>query len=196
MAKKISPRQKLIDSAFTLAAGQPWHQISLGNIADHAGVPLIDAIHEFRDKNAILDAAIADVNEHALAECNTFTEDDTIRDRLFALLMARLDAMEPYKAGGANVLRGVTSDPVTFLFRLPRIMTAMAKMLEAAGVDSSGLCGALRTKGLALVFVSTVRVWLTDDSADLAPTMAELDKNLGRADMMARQFWPPSKSTE
>ena len=35
--------------------------------------------------------------------------------------------------------------------------------LEAAGIDSTGPAGTLRTRGLALVWLATLRAWLADD---------------------------------
>jgi len=196
MAKKSTRRQKLIISTFVLAEERPWRTIALADIAGRSGVSLVEVMKEFRDKNAIIDAAIQEVTEKAIIECGTFTDEDSVRDRLFALLMARLDAMEPYRRGGKKILRSMACDPISAAFRMPSILTAMAQMLESAGVDSSGLCGALRTKGLMLVFADTTRIWLADESEDLAATMAALDKNLARADMIARQFWAGKKSTE
>jgi len=189
MARKDTTHRKLIAAAFGLAATTPWRDVSMASIADHAGIPLMEALASFTDKNAILDEAIADVSVKAMAECTAFTEDDTVRDRLFALLMARFDAMAPYRDGAANIARGVVCDPVALICRIPHAMAAMAQMLEAAGVDSSGLIGAIRTKGLALVFANSVRVWLGDETEDLGATMAALDRYLGRADMLARQFY-------
>mgnify|MGYP002633490710 CR=1 FL=1 len=188
MAKKDTTHRTLIETAFGLAATMPWRDVNMASIADHAGIPLVEALASYPDKNAILDAAIADVSVKAMAECAAFTEDDTVRDRLFALLMARFDAMAPYRDGAASIARGVACDPVALIFRIPHAMAAMAQMLEAAGVDSSGLIGAIRTKGLTLIFASSVRVWLDDETEDLGPTMAALDRYLGRADMLARQL--------
>jgi hypothetical protein len=40
-------------------------------------------------------------------------------------------------------------------------------------------------RALGLAYVRTVRVWLEDDSPDLARTMAELDRNLRRIERVA-----------
>jgi len=40
----------------------------------------------------------------------------------------------------------------------------------------------LRSKGLLAIWLATLKVWLEDDSPDLAPTMAALDRNLRRAE--------------
>jgi hypothetical protein len=53
----------------------------------------------------------------------------------------------------------------------------MGWMLEAAGIDSSGIAGALRVRGLAFVWGAAFRVWL-EDGEDQSKTMAELDRRL------------------
>ncbi len=64
----------------------------------------------------------------------------------------------------------------------------MAAMLEAAGIASGGLAGALRTKGLAAIYLATLRDWFGDDTADKAKTMAALDARLRRAESCVRWF--------
>lgn len=49
--------------------------------------------------------------------------------------------------------------------------------------------GILKTKGLSLVYLNTVRVWLRDETPDLSKTMAALDKNLQRADQAAAMIF-------
>ena len=53
-------------------------------------------------------------------------------------------------------------------------------------LSAGGLRGALRIKALGLVYLATLRVWLRDDSPDMAPTMAALDRHLRRLDGLAR----------
>ena len=43
----------------------------------------------------------------------------------------------------------------------------------------------LRAKGLTAIYASAMVVWLRDDSPDLGPTMAHLDKSLRRAERLA-----------
>jgi hypothetical protein len=64
----------------------------------------------------------------------------------------------------------------------------MARMLEAAELGSSGAAGTARAIGLAGVWLATLRAWKTDDTVDLGPTMAALDRALDRAEQAARSL--------
>jgi ubiquinone biosynthesis protein COQ9 len=57
----------------------------------------------------------------------------------------------------------------------------MAWMLDAAGIESGGLRGALRVRGLCAIWLWTMRAWQADASPDLSATMAALDNALTRA---------------
>ncbi len=61
----------------------------------------------------------------------------------------------------------------------------MSWSLEAAGVGSTGLAGRIRAKGLAAIYLSTLWVWLRDDSPDHGRTLAHLDTSLRRAERLA-----------
>jgi hypothetical protein len=54
----------------------------------------------------------------------------------------------------------------------------MAWMLEASGVSCAGWRGLARTHLLTGIYLSVLRVWLDDDSADAMKTMAALDRRL------------------
>jgi hypothetical protein len=58
-------------------------------------------------------------------------------------------------------------------------------MLEAAGIATAGLGGALSTQGMVAVWLYTLRAWDKDDTADLSATMAALDRALSRAEQAA-----------
>jgi hypothetical protein len=114
-----------------------------------------------------------------------WAEEDTPRDRLFDVLMRRFDALGPYKPGVAAVLSDLSRDPPSAACSAPQLMRSMTWMLEAAGIASHGIAGCLRVQGLALLWLATLRVWLGDDSPDLARTMAALDARLRRAEQCA-----------
>ncbi len=181
----------LIDAALGLAAEQGWRTVTLPQVAAAAGVSLADAHATFPSKTALLNAFIARIDRQMLSgEAPDMGE--SVRDRLFDVIMRRLDALEPHKEAIAAIAEDLPSDPLTALAVLPAFGNAMAWILETVGLSASGLSGAVRIKGLALIYLTTLRTWLEDDTADAARTMATLDRSLRRTEMVIRSMpsWP------
>ena len=108
-----------------------------------------------------------------------------MRDRLFDLLMRRIDALQAHRAGVLALLRALPADPPTALLLALATRRSMRWMLEAAGIPTRGIHGELRVKGLVAVWLWTIRAWRADDNEDLAATMAALDAALRRAEQAA-----------
>ena len=118
--------------------------------------------------------------------------DATMRDRLFEVLMHRFDLLSPYKPGLRGLAREARRGRLDVLGMACRLPRSLAWMLEASGISASGLKGMVRIKLLGLAYLATVRVWLEDDSADLAKTMAALDRALKRAEPFMRLHAAPA----
>lgn len=191
MVKKADLPRHLIETALKLAAERGWAALSLTEIAEAADLPLSKVYEVFTSKQAILEAFARQIDGQVLAEEETDAGDDSARDRLFDVMMRRFDALQPYKAGLGNLLYDQGRDPLAALCGIRQLMRSMALMLEAARIPSDGLRGALRTKGLAAIYLATLRVWLRDDSADMAKTMATLDGYLRRIEAFAGRLQRP-----
>jgi AcrR family transcriptional regulator len=113
---------------------------------------------------------------------------NTPRDRVFDVLMRRIDALQPHRAGILRLLDDLRRDPLLGLVLLASLPRSMAWMLEAAGLGAGGLAGLARAKGLTAVWLATLRAWVDDESVDLGPTMAALDRALDRAEQVARML--------
>ncbi len=177
--------RRIISAALKLSAAKGWRSLSLACIADEAGVGLAELHRAFASKTAIFSGFLDTIDAKVLAG-GKGDADEEPRDRLFDVLMRRFDALDPHKAAIAAILPETLFDPAAASVLAPRLIRSMAWMLEAAGLSSAGLGGRLRAKGLALVYMNALRVWLGDDSPDMAKTMAALDKGLKRAEGLAR----------
>lgn len=163
-----------------LAAERPWSEIPLADIAAASGTTLIELYRVFPSKPAILAALARQADAAVLGQ--PVDLGDLPRDRLFDALMRRFDALRPSRPALKRIageLGRLRLDALPALAALPR---SMAWMLEAAGIPASGLRGALRARVLGFAYLSTFRTFLEDDSADLARTMAALDRALRRAE--------------
>jgi AcrR family transcriptional regulator len=173
-------RDRAIDAALKLAAGQGWRKTTLTAIAREAGVPLGALRVAFPSKPAIVDGLIQRVDQAALAAGPA--EGSSARDRLFDVLMRRFDALDSHRGGVKAIVADLARDPLSALCHGPRLFDSMAWMLEAAGIGSSGPVGLLRTEGLCWVYLYALRAWLADDSTDRTHTMAALDRGLRQAE--------------
>lgn len=180
----VDVEDRLIDAALTLAARQGWRNTSLGEIAAEAGLRLDEAYAIHASKAGILHAFRRRIDRAALAGAPGEAAEPP-RDRLFDILMRRFDALQPHKPALGVILRDGLGDPLALL-GAPALLRSMAWMLDAAGISAAGWRGRVRVPVLAGLYLSVLRVFLDDDSADLTATMAALDRRLRHAESLWR----------
>lgn len=180
--------EDLVAATFRLAAERGWRALRLDDIAEATGTPPVELRRRFPCKASVLVACARQIEQQAAAEPPAFEPEDTVRDRLFELLMQRLDLLAPHKEGVARVLRDLPGDPLGAAFAGPDVLRLMARILDQAGVPAAGPAGCLRAKGLAAIWFATLGDWVRDDSPDNARTMAALDAHLRRAEPFARML--------
>jgi AcrR family transcriptional regulator len=90
----------LLEQAFTLIAEQGWRDFSLTALAKRAGVPLSKVYAAFPTRAAVLPALGRRLDE-AMLDLDPAEEFAGMspRERVFELVMRRLDAMAPFRAG-------------------------------------------------------------------------------------------------
>ncbi|MFA7638924.1 MAG: TetR family transcriptional regulator [Parvibaculum sp.] len=181
MAPRTNPEEKIIKAALKLAAKQGWRGLALADIAAAAKVTLATLSTHFPSRTAILIAYGRGIDAKVLdAVAAEEMDGESARDRLFDVLMMRFDAMAADKEALKRITADLRRDPIASAPLMRPALQSMGWMLEAAGIDSSGLAGAARVRGLALVWGSAFRIWL-EDNEDQSKTMAELDRRLGDA---------------
>ena len=173
-----SDSDKIIDAALICIARQGWRRLSLADIAAEAGLPILRVYRLFSSKPAILCGFFRRIDEAVLAIPPEGEPDERPRDRVFDLLMRRFDALQPYRAALDVLARELPTDPLAALAAAAGLLRSMRWMLEAAGISGEGLGGAVAVKLTAAAYLATSRVWRRDESPDLAPTMAALDRRL------------------
>jgi AcrR family transcriptional regulator len=169
---------RLVNAALRVIADRGWRHLSMAAIAAEAGLPILTLYRTFPSKPAILCAFARRIDEAVLATPLDAEPDERPRDRVFDLLMRRFDALRPHRDALAVLGRELPGDPVAALALGAALLRSMAWMLEAADISTRGLRGAIAVKLTAGAYVAVLRVWLRDDTPDLAPTMAALDRRL------------------
>ena len=184
MAKKSEP--DLVRLAFELVAQRGWRRFSFTELARRAGRPLAKVYAELPDRSAVLralgrrlDGQMFDLD---LAELDGMTP----RERVFELVMRRLDAMAPYKDGLRTIAREVPRDPALLASACCNVDRLSRRLLDAAETDDAPAVAAVARRVMGAIYIRTFNIWLDDDTPDMARTLAEFDRRLQQAESAAR----------
>jgi ubiquinone biosynthesis protein COQ9 len=177
-----------IDAMMTLVGQLGWRDVTLSDIAAEAGMNLAELHQIARSKPGLLGAFVTRTDQALLKNGAVDTASEPVKDRLFDVVMQRLDLLQPWRDAIKAIARDIPFDPLTAICLGKNRRTSMIWMLEMTGVSASGLKGKMRIAGLDLILLSTMRVWLKDESADLSVTMAHLDRQLSRADRLVQSL--------
>jgi len=185
-----APQQETaLDAFLGLVAERGYASVSLRDVATAAGLGFAELYGLFPDKLALVKAFLRRIDREVLAgTASELDPEETARDRLFDVMMRRYDALKPHRAVVASIRRAAARDPVLALSLAPLARRSMALMLEAAGLPTDGLAGAVRQNGLMAIHGTVSRVFDRDESADLGKTMAALDGRLKSAERWAQVF--------
>ncbi|HYZ32060.1 MAG TPA: TetR family transcriptional regulator [Crenalkalicoccus sp.] len=191
MSASADPDARLVAGLWRVVAAHGWYGLTLRRVAGAAGLPM-EWVRQRSPTPLDLLRLHVEVIDRAVLRGTVAGQGESPRDRIFDVLMRRLDAMQPHRPGLVRFLDELRGDPPIALFVLGLLPRSMAWMLEAAELDTTGLAGVARIQGLVAVWLATLRAWLADDSPDLGATMAALDRALDRAEQVARSIGLPA----
>jgi AcrR family transcriptional regulator len=178
-------RDKAIAALMALLAERSFEQVGLAEVAGRAGMKLSQLRAEFGSTLAILGAHIKEIDRTVLAGGDVDMAEEPARERLFDVLMRRLEAYAPYKDAVRSIMCSARRSPGLAFALNAMAVRSQRWMLEAAGIGASGPRGALRAQGAALMFARVLSVWIDDEEEGLDRTMAALDRGLSSAERWA-----------
>jgi ubiquinone biosynthesis protein COQ9 len=190
MADDPSINDKILDAALRLAASRRWTEITLRDIAGEAGLSLAALNEAVPSRAAILALLNRRIDQRMLAALDNDPVSGDAHDRIFEVLMRRLEVMSPYRAAVASII----ADPATLLDDPPEIASSLGRslgwVLAAAGLEDSGGREIIKRLGLAAVYRRVLGVWVEDDDPGLARTMAALDRALRDGETWLKRLAP------
>lgn len=177
-----------VDVYMALVAREGFDSVTMRAVAEASGLTLTQLRQRFDGPMALLEAFSQRIDAEVLDAIPAELMEDPPRERLFDVLMMRLDILQPYKPALREMMRAVERDPIGLAALLPLSARAQWWMMAGARVDAQGGRGALQAHGLALIFARTLRVWVDDDDPGLARTMAELDRRMREGERWMRRL--------
>src|SRR5262245_51806018 len=131
-----SNREKIIDALMELLATERIGNIGFGAIARRTGLSLADCRAEFPSIMAALVAFTKEIERKVLAGGDADTAEEPPRERLFDVLMRRLEALAPYKAAIRSLARSAACDPALAFALNGLTVGSMQWMLTAADISA------------------------------------------------------------
>ena len=173
------------DAAWTLLATDPIDEIDIDSVADMAGVDEGLAVALAGNVQYLVLAKMTQLDRQSLRETYDDIQDAgevSIRESIMESLLHWFETYKPFRSQIHQLNRSARSHPELALRLLSNLEAMIRRTLVLSGDPALGLRGVARVKGVTGVFLATARVWMTDDSNDLAATMKELDRRMSQGE--------------
>jgi hypothetical protein len=188
MEAAMANRDKIIESFLVLLTERRIEHIGFAEIAAGANASLKDLRGEFSSTLEILAAFMRETDRQVLAEIDPELAEESARERLFDVLMRRIEILRPHRAAIRSLAHSARRDPALALALNGLSLRSQQWMLAAAGINSAGLSGHMRAQGLVVVMARTMNIWFEDDDPGMARTMAALDRELANGERILNLF--------
>ena len=178
----------LADEAWQQLGSRPLADLTLAEIAAHAEIDAGLAVAVAGDPQQLVLGKMVALDDQAVLESFADIEDAgaiPIREKILEALMHRFEVYAPYRVQIQALNRAARGRPDLALALGLGLQSVTRRMLAMAGDHCDGWRGLMRVKGVVGVVMVVARVWMKDDSPDLAPTMKELDRRLQQAEEWA-----------
>jgi AcrR family transcriptional regulator len=169
---------RIRQAAFALAERIDWHEIGMAAIASQAGLSLSQLMRQAPSKSFILEDFARDIDEAMLLVFERYPAEGDAHDRLFDVILKRLEILQPYRAVIASVIKRPSADGVEAVRHLQSLSDSIGWMASAARVEQEPAWQSLGRLGLMRGYLRVLSVWAKEDDPGLARTMAALDRSL------------------
>jgi ubiquinone biosynthesis protein COQ9 len=184
-------REKIVNTALTLAERRSWEALRLHDVALELGITLPDIHRYFREKEELVDAwfdradqaMLTDATDPALLIVSS-------RERIKRLMLTWLGTLAAHRRVTRQMILnklepGHLHYQVGGLFRVSRTVQWLR---EAARRDAVLPRRAFEETALTGIYLATFTYWMWDDSSDSSATSAFLDKMLAGAERVESAF--------
>src|SRR5471030_2142974 len=104
-------REKAVNVLMALLSEHSLAQIGLAEVAGRAGIKLSQLRAEFCSTLAILAAHVKSIDRIVLDGGDADMAEEPVRERMFDVLMRRLETLAPYKEAVRSLLRSTRRNP-------------------------------------------------------------------------------------
>ena len=147
-AEKLRIRQ----AAFALAERKSWHEITMAAIAQQSGLSIAAVMRNVASKAAILRDFSRDIDGAMLLVFEKYPPEGEAHDRLFDVIIKRLEIMQPYRPVIGSVLTRRIGDPGEAAIMLQSVTITVGWIAAAAKVEEEPAWQSLGRVGLGRAY--------------------------------------------
>jgi len=181
-------KEKILKTFLELLSEHPYEDVSLPRIAETAKVKLSEMRAAYASKLKLVAAFAEKIDTEVLDGRDEELGDQPPRDRLFDVLMTRIDALGEHKEAVRALHEAARRDPALALDFNRLEVRSQKWMLIAAGIDVSGVKATIVAQALSVAFARVVSVWLDEADEGMPRTMARLDRELDKGSSFMKRL--------
>jgi len=171
-----STADRVLDTYLALVSQYPLTQVSMRMVAEATDIPLSKLRATFASEERLLEAFAARIDGAMLDRVAEQPHADSARARVMTAILARFEALIPYKRAISSLLAGAAADPATALFFGQVSIEEHRWTLIAADLNHRGQRARNLAEAISLAFVTAAGTWLGEEDVALPLTRAALDR--------------------
>ena len=180
-------RAKIAQQTLQLLTTNEWQSISIDIICKKLKLSKKKIPRNIKNKNDLLKNINQYIDDLMIVEIKS-VEKSTTSDMVFEILMLRFDLLNRYRFSILKIFNFFKSNPNKFIVLIPSFIESIEMMAKFSNIETRGMIGIVKLKGLLIIYFSTFLTWIKDESPSLDKTMTILDNYLKGTENVLKLF--------
>ena len=172
---------KIAEEMLKLLKNNSFKFITVELILKKLRLPKKKIPNNIRNKNDLLKNLNNYFDNQILAKISSIEKSHS-RDMMFEILMIRFDLLNRYRNSVIKIFNFLKKNPKNFISLIPGFVKSVDMMARSSNINTKGIIGRIKLKGLIIIYFSSFITWVKDESSSLDKTMKVLDNYLKKAE--------------
>ena len=174
---------KIAQQTLKLLKTHEWKSISINMICDTLKLNKKKISSNIKSKKDLLKHINQYFDDLILVKIKS-VEKSTPKDMIFEIFMLRFDLLNCYRSSIEKIFKAFKYNPKNFIILIPSFINSIEIMAKSSNIETKGIVGTMKVKGLMVIYFSTFLTWVKDESISLDKTMTALDRYIEKAEQI------------
>ena len=176
-----SLQAKIAEKTLHLLRTNEWESISIEMICRKLKLSKKKIPSDINNKNDLIKNINKYIDDLIIVKIKSI-EQSSPQDMIFEIFMLRFDLLNRYRFSIMKIFKVFKKNPEYFIIFLPFFITSIEMMAKSSNIETKGIVGTMKVKGLMVIYFSTFLTWVKDESISLDKTMIALDRYIEKAE--------------